>query len=109
MLIVTPRATEKLKESLLEEQIMDPEVTFRITPIHSMPNRLGIALDKENRSDKVVKSGGGIKVLLIHSDLAQNLEGMVLDYHKTSQSEGFTISRLPSIEAYHTEEPKLWN
>ena len=109
MLIVTPRATEKLKESLLEEQIIDPEVIFRITPIHSMPNRLGIALDKENRSDKVVKTGEGIKVLLIHSDLAQKLEGMVLDYQKTPQSESFTISRLPSIEAYHTEKPKLWN
>ena len=109
MLTVTPRAKEKLKESLLEEQIMDPEVTFRITPIHSIPNRLGIALDKENRSDKVVKSGGGIKVLLIHSGLAQNLEGMVLDYQKTPQSEGFSISKLPSIEAYHIEEPKLCN
>ncbi|MBW1854618.1 MAG: hypothetical protein JRJ00_08055 [Deltaproteobacteria bacterium] len=109
MLIVTPRAKEKLKESLLEEQLKDPEVTFRITPVHSMPNRLGIALDKENRSDKVVKNEEGIKVLLIHSALAQQLKGMVLDYQKTPQSEGFSISKLPSIEAYHTEEPKLWN
>ncbi len=52
MLILTPRAKEKLKESLLEEQIMDPEVTFRITPIHSMPNRLGISWIKKEKGIK---------------------------------------------------------
>ena len=93
MLIVTPRAKEKLKESLLEEQIIDPEVTFRITPVHSMPNRLGIALDKENKGDQIVKSKEGIKILLIQSDLVQGLEGMVLDYQESLQSAGFTISK----------------
>ena len=93
MLIVTPRAKEKLKESLLEEQIIDPEVTFRITPIHSMPNRLGIALDKENKGDQIVKSKEGIKILLIQSDLVQEIEGMVLDYQESLQSAGFTISK----------------
>jgi Fe-S cluster assembly iron-binding protein IscA len=93
MLIVTPRAKEKLKESLLEEQIIDPEVTFRITPIHSMPNRLGIALDKENKGDQIVKSKEGIKILLIQSDLVQGLEGMVLDYQESLQAAGFTISK----------------
>ena len=93
MLIVTPRAKEKLKESLLEEQIMDPEVTFRITPVHSMPNRLGIALDKENKGDQIVKSKEGIKILLIQSDLVQGLEGMVLDYQESLQAAGFTISK----------------
>lgn len=93
MLIVTPRAKEKLKESLLEEQIIDPEVTFRITPVHSMPNRLGIALDKENKGDQIVKSKEGIKILLIQSDLVQGLEGMVLDYQESLQAAGFTISK----------------
>ena len=94
MLIVTPRAKEKLKESLLEEQIMDPEVTFRITPVHSMPNRLGIALDKERKGDQVVKGKEGIKILLIRSDLFQELEGMILDYQGSLQAAGFTISKL---------------
>jgi len=93
MLILTPRAKEKLKESLLEEQLMDPEVTFRITPLHSMPNRLGIALDKERKGDQIVKSKEGIKILLIQSDLVQGLEGMVLDYQETLKSAGFTISK----------------
>jgi len=93
MLILTPRAKEKLKESLIEEQMMDQEVTFRITPIHSMPNRLGIALDKERKGDQIVKSKEGIKILLVQSDLVQGLEGMVLDYQETLQSRGFTISK----------------
>ena len=93
MLILTPRAKDKLKESLLEEQMMDPEVTFRITPIHSMPNRLGIALDKERKGDHIVKSKEGVKILLVQSDLVQGLEGMVLDYQETLQSTGFTISK----------------
>ena len=109
MLEVTAKAKKKLKEALLEEQITDPEVTFRIIPVHSMPNRLGIALDKENKGDQVVKSEEGIKILLIESYLAQELEGMVLDYRKTSKGEGFTIAKLPSIEADHREEHKWWN
>ena len=94
MLEVTARAKEKLKESLSEEQTMDPEVTFRITPVHSMPNRLGIALDKERKGDQVVISEEGIKILLIQSDLVQEIEGMVLDYQETLQSAGFIISKL---------------
>ena len=95
MLEVTARAKEKLKESLSEEQTMDPEVTFRITPVHSMPNRLGIALDKERKGDQVVISEEGIKILLIQSDLVQGTERMVLDYQETHQSAGFTISKFP--------------
>ena len=56
MLEVTARAREKLQEALFEEQTAVPQTTYRITPIPSMPNRLGIALDKEKRGDQVVKS-----------------------------------------------------
>ena len=105
MLIVTSIAKEKLKKALLEEQVTYPEVIFRITPVHSMPNRLGIALDKENKDDQVVKSEEGMKVLLVESTLAHELEGMVLDYKKSSQGEGFKISKTSPIEAYS----KRWN
>ena len=109
MLIVTSLAKEKLRNALLEEQISDPEVIFRITPVHSMPNRLGIALDKENKNDRVVKSKEGMKVLLIETNLAQELEGMVLDYRKTPQGEGFKISKYTPIETYQREAHKRWN
>ena len=46
MLEVTARAKEKLREALFEEQRVDLEIIFRITPIASMPDRLGIKLDK---------------------------------------------------------------
>jgi Fe-S cluster assembly iron-binding protein IscA len=109
MLIVTPIAKEKLKKALLEEQATDPEVIFRITPVHSMPNRLGIALDKENKDDQVVKSEEGTKVLLIESSLAHELEGMVLDYKKSSQGEGFKISKTSPTETCQRGEQKWWN
>ena len=103
MLEVTEKAKEKLKEALFEEQRSNPEVIFRITPINSMPNRLGIALDTEKGGDQIVESEEGIKVLLIESDLARKLKGMVLDYLETPQGEGFRISRKPFIEVRQGE------
>jgi len=97
LLEVTARAKEKLREALFEEQRVDLEIIFRITPVHSMPDRLGIALDKENEGDQVVESDDGIKVLLIESHLAQKLRGMVLDYQEKPQGKGFKILKLPSI------------
>ena len=107
MLEVTTRAREKLKEALLEEKTTVSQETYRITPIPSMPNRLGIALDKEKKGDQVVKSKEGLKVLLIQADLAQELEGMILDYQDTPHGQGFTINKIP---AYTTDwEKKRWN
>ena len=103
MLEVTEKAREKLKEALFEEQRANPEVIFRITPVHSMPNRLGIALDTEKGGDQIVESEEGIKVLLIESNLARKLEGMVLDYLEKPQGEGFRILRRPLIEARQGE------
>ena len=107
MLEVTARAREKLQEALLEEETAVPQTTYRITPIPSMPNRLGIALDKEKRGDQVVKSKEGVKVLLVQSDLAQELEGMVLDYQVTPSGEGFTIVQRSACQAY--QEHTWWN
>ena len=107
MLEVTARAREKLREALLEEQTAVPQTTYRITPIPSMPNRLGIALDKEKRGDQVVKSKEGITVLLVQSDLAQELEGMVLDYQVRSDGEGFTILQRSLSQA--GQQDTWWN
>ncbi|MBN1363786.1 MAG: hypothetical protein JW976_03180 [Syntrophaceae bacterium] len=109
MLIVTTLAKEKLKKALLEEQETDPEVIFRITPVHSMPDRLGIALDKENKDDQVVTCEEGTKVLLVESHLAHELEGMVLDYIITSQGEGFKISKRSPIDARQRGNHAWWN
>ena len=58
-------------------------MAVRIIPFPSMPNRLGLVLDKEKEGDQVVGIEDGRKVLLIGPDLAPGLEGMVLDYQET--------------------------
>ena len=107
MLEVTLRAREKLQEALLEEKTTASQISYRITPIPTMPNRLGIALDKEKKGDQVVKSKAGLKVLLVQAELAQELEGMVLDYQDTPNGQGFTINKISA----HTSdwEKKRWN
>lgn len=107
MLEVTTRAREKLQEALLEEKSTTSQVSYRITPIPSMPNRLGIALDREKKGDQVVKSKEGLKVLLVQADLAEELEGMILDYQETPNGQTFTINK---ITTYTTGwEKKRWN
>ena len=93
MLTVTAKAKEKLKETL-QNQTTDPEVAIRVTSNYSMPNQLELILDREKRGDQVVVSKEGKKLLLIKSDLAQGLEGKVLDYKETFQGSDFFISKL---------------
>ena len=107
MLEVTTRAREKLQEALLEEKTATPQVSYRITPIPSMPNRLGIALDREKKGDQVVKSREGLKVLLVQADLAEELEGMVLDYQETPNGQAFTINKISTYT--RGWKKKRWN
>lgn len=107
MLEVTTRAREKLQEALLEEKTTTAQVSYRITPIPSMPNRLGIALDREKKGDQVVKSKEGLKVLLIQADLAEELEGMILDYQETPNGQAFTINKISTYTSGWKK--KRWN
>ncbi len=66
----------------------------RIIVSPSAPNRLEMVLDKEGEGDQVVKSEGGIKVLLVGPDLAPALDGMVIDYQQTPDGKGFTMTEL---------------
>ena len=95
MLRVTVEAKEKL-EGTLQESTKDPEVAVRVFASPSKPRKYGFTFDKEKEGDQVVKSKEGLKVLLIQSDLAHELEGMVLDYQVTPQGEGFTILKIAS-------------
>ena len=94
MLRVTVKAKEKLEEALLEEQITDPEVAMRVFASPSNPGKYGFTLNKEKEGDHIVQSEEGKKVLFIQADLAQELDGMVLDYKVTPQGEGFTLLKL---------------
>ena len=91
MLEVTAKAKEKLREVLLG-QTKDPEIAIRVTPNYSTPKRLDLILDKVKKGDQVIETKEGTKVLLIRSDLAKDLEGLVLDYKDTL--EDFTISKI---------------
>ncbi len=91
MITVTATAKEKLKE-LLQKQITEPEEAIRIVRSPSEPNRLELVLDKEKEGDQVVETEEGTKILLIASDLAPVLKGLVIDYQETPQGTGFTIS-----------------
>ena len=95
MLRVTVEAKEKL-ELALQESTKDPEVAVRVFASPSKPGKYGFTFGKEKEGDQVVKSKEGVKVLLIQSDLAQELEGMILDYQVTPQGEGFTILKITS-------------
>ena len=92
MLTVTPLAAEKLKEAI-QAQTTDPEVCIRLIPSPSKPNQLEMTLDKERKGDQVVESEG-VKILLLSSELAPVLEGMVIDCQETPQGMHFTISKL---------------
>lgn len=92
MLTVTPLAVEKLKQAI-QAQTTDPEVCIRLISSPSKPNQLEMALDKEKQGDQVVESEG-VKILLLSSELAPMLEGMVIDCQETPQGVHFTISKL---------------
>jgi len=92
MLTVTALAAEKLKEAI-QAQTTDPEVGIRLVPSSSRPNQLDMKLDKEQEGDQVVESEG-VKILLLSSEMARVLEGMVIDCQETPQGVRFSISKL---------------
>jgi Fe-S cluster assembly iron-binding protein IscA len=92
MLTVTAQAASKLKEAI-QAQTEDPEVAIRLIPSTARPNQLDMALDKEKEGDQVVESEGA-KVLFVSSELAQVLDGMVIDCQETPEGVRFSISKL---------------
>ena len=92
MVTVTESAAKKLREDL-QAAATDPEVGIRLTPSPSMPNRIQMVLDEKREGDQVVESEG-VKILLLDPEIAQVLEGMVIDYEETPQAVRFTISKL---------------
>ncbi len=91
MLMVTPLAKEKLRETL-REHTADPHMAVRVVFDPSMPEQLELVLDREKQGDRIVAYEGGVKVLVIQSVLASQLEGFILDYEETL--EDFTIIKV---------------
>jgi len=92
MLTVTEQAAAKLREAI-QAQTEDPELAIRLVPSAARPRQLDMALDKEKEGDQVVESEGA-KVLFVSAELAQALDGMVIDCQDTPQGAQFSIARL---------------
>jgi Fe-S cluster assembly iron-binding protein IscA len=91
MLTVTEIAKEKLRERL-QTTTTKPDTAIRLVASPSKKSRFSLVLDKEEKGDRVVESKAGIKLLLISSDLASELEGFVVDFQESPTGAGFTIS-----------------
>jgi len=92
MLTVTAQAKEKLRE-VLERQTMEAEVALRVIPNHPMQSRFELVLDRVKKGDQVVQAKSGVTVLLIRSDLAEQLTGIMLDYRETTHGPDFIIAK----------------
>lgn len=91
MITITPQAQEKLIEAL-KEHTNDPKLAIRITLNPSLPKRLDLILDKAKKGDCIVKTVDGMKILIIQSQIASKLEGLLLDYEEII--EDFIISEM---------------
>ena len=81
MLQITTKAEEKLEE-FLQKLKVNKKVAMRIVLSRTKPNEAGLKLDKERAGDQVIESKGGRKLLLMQSNVATELEGMVFDHKK---------------------------
>lgn len=80
MIVVTERAKEQL-ESMLISKVDNYQAALRL--ITTDGGGYGLHIDVESPGDKVVRYNGR-KVLVIDDELADNLEGTILDTEITS-------------------------
>ena len=92
MVTVTALAAEKLREGL-QAATTDPEACIRLALSPSVPNRIEMVLDKAKEEDQVVENEGA-KLILLDPEIAQVLEGMVIDYDESPQGGKFTLVKL---------------
>jgi Fe-S cluster assembly iron-binding protein IscA len=94
MLTVTAQAAEKLK-TRAEAEIADPSQAFRLVPARS--GGIALVVDTVKEEDQVVEHEG-VVILLVGAELADTVDGLVLDCKDTPQGRRLTISG-PSPEA----------
>ena len=90
MFNVTDRAKEFITKSLLARED-DPDMLLRLKKSETEPEKLGLILDRELKSDMVVKNNDGMNVLVVNSDLASNLSTVVLDVQNTSEGDNYVL------------------
>lgn len=92
MVTVTALAAEKLNEGL-QAATTDSEVCIRLALASSVPNRIEMVLDKAKEEDQIVENEG-TKLILLDPEIAQPLEGMVINYEESPQGGKFTLAKL---------------
>ena len=91
MFNVTDRAKEAISKSLSTKKL-GPNTMLRLKKSEDDPEILGLIIDQELKSDRVMKNKEGMKVLVINSDLAKNLSAVVLDVQNTSKGDQFVLT-----------------
>ena len=101
MFNVTDRAKELITKSLFAKELItkslharedDPDMLLRLKKSETEPEKLGLILGRELKSDMVVKNNDGLNVLVINSDLASNLSTVVLDVQNTSEGDQYVLT-----------------
>jgi len=89
MLTVTDAAKQELKKKL-QDSTDDPEASLRLEL--KTPNQFGLALGKEAEGDQVIEYEG-TKVLLVASELAPVVDGIILDLQDTSGGPQLVVTK----------------
>lgn len=89
MLTVTDSAKQELKKKL-QDSTNDPEVSLRLEL--KPPDQFGLALGKEAEGDQVIEYEE-TKVLLVASELAPVVDGIILDLQDTSGGPQLVVTK----------------
>ena len=91
MVNVTDRAKEELKR-ILEQRNLEPGKYLRLAmpPVWKGEGDFGIVIDEEHDGDSVV-SFQGFKVLLMDSELGQEVTVGLLDFKESPEGDRFTL------------------
>ena len=97
MINISPMASEKLKEILVEQGEEGSSLRVVLMPGAHGGAQYMLALEKEARSDDTIIDSEGVKIL-IDADSAPMMEGAEIDYMDGLMRSGFVINN-PNIQS----------
>ena len=97
MINISPMASEKLKEILVEQGEEGSSLRVVLMPGANGGAQYMLALEKEAKSDDTIIDSGGVQIL-IDADSAPMMEGAEIDYMDGLMRSGFVINN-PNIQS----------
>lgn len=97
MINISPLASEKLKEILVEQGEEGSSLRVVLMPGAHGGAQYMLALEREARSDDTIIDSGGVQIL-IDPDSAPMMEGAEIDYMDGLMRSGFVINN-PNIQS----------